>query len=875
MNSAKTRTILLAATALSMGATAAPAWAQGAPADDEDVIIVTAQRVEERLQDVPVSVSILSSEEITNNGISAARDIATYTPGLTASTRFGNDQTSFTLRGFTQEQRTTATVGVYFADVVSPRGNGVFTGGDGAGPGQMFDLENIQVLKGPQGTLFGRNTSGGAVLLTPTKPKDRFEGYLEGTVGDYNRYRVQGVLNLPVSDTFRVRFSLDRDKRDGYLKNIGFATKYDEDMGSTDYWAFRASAVWDITPDLENYTVGYYVDSKSSGAIPGIERCFDVRNGVRVESTPGVGDGMSNARAAGFFPSGQRACDQITREAAAGGFWTVSNANPEAGSLMEQWQIINRTTWSATDSLDVTGILSYGEHKSNNSVSAFGDFGPLVNPYTGPEQVYEYVGIQDDPRWGWTNAESSMVAELRFSGVAFEDRLNWQGGFYYELNKPIGRSGQQQGLFTSCVDDDALLCNPFNFGLGGPLLSLGRLSYSSYRNRYEDYAAYAQGTFDITDQLAIVAGIRYTVDKNRSNFRLGTIYIASDGDPANAQFACTNPSAPGYDRNGDGVQTTADRWPADARYDDTCTQILSQKTKAPTWTLGLNYKPTEDILLYAKWTRGYRQGYVAPASPDFLQIVDKEKIDTYEVGAKAAWRGSVPGNFNIALYYNDFADQQLQLGVSCEDTLADGSGPDPTYKGACSPTTWLVNAGKSRIYGLEADFMIKPFEGLTLRASYSYLNTKLQKVTIPSLPDEVIYNRVRPLEIGQKLPYSIPHQVNAGIEYRLPFDESVGDITIGGTLVYMDKLFMSSDSDPTDNFYVGEIPSRTFGNVNLTWNNVGGGPVDASVYVTNVTNEKMYTQANDQLSAGFASYSIDLPRMYGLRVKYRFGGLAD
>jgi iron complex outermembrane receptor protein len=259
---------------------------------------------------------------------------------------------------------------------------------------------------------------------------------------------VEAVLNVPMGDSFRVRLGLDHDERDGYQKNIGFPTKYGKDMGSVDYWTFRASAVIEPAPNFEHYILGYYTDSKSSGTLPAIDRCFDVRNGVRVESTPGVGDGMSSSRAASFFPAGQRACDQIARENAAGGFWTVSNANPDAGSTMKQWQIINRSEWQVSDAITITNIFSYAEHRSNNSVSAFGDYGPLVTPVVGPEDVYEYVGIQDDPKWGWTSAESSLIEELRFSGNV-GGRLDWQAGLYYELNRPIGRAGQQQGLFTS------------------------------------------------------------------------------------------------------------------------------------------------------------------------------------------------------------------------------------------------------------------------------------------------------------------------------------------------------------------------------------------------------------------------------------------
>ena len=154
----------------------APAMAQNAQATDEGMgndIVVTARRTEEKLQDVPISITVLSEKALANNNITSAKDIATYTPGVSTNNRFGSDNTTWTIRGFTQEQRSTATVGTYFADVVAPRGSGATQGGDGAGPGNLFDLSNVQILKGPQGTLQGRNSTGGAVLLVPKKPTDR------------------------------------------------------------------------------------------------------------------------------------------------------------------------------------------------------------------------------------------------------------------------------------------------------------------------------------------------------------------------------------------------------------------------------------------------------------------------------------------------------------------------------------------------------------------------------------------------------------------------------------------------------------------------------------------------------------------------------
>src|SRR5439155_10646687 len=142
--------------------------AQAAKHEDEE-IVVTARRREELLQNVPISITVYNQQQLDNRNITTATELATYTPSLTANARFGPDKASFVLRGFSQIDTTSPTVGVYFADVVALRANPGTTAGNGAGPGQFFDLQTVQVLKGPQGTLFGRNTTGGAILLVPNK----------------------------------------------------------------------------------------------------------------------------------------------------------------------------------------------------------------------------------------------------------------------------------------------------------------------------------------------------------------------------------------------------------------------------------------------------------------------------------------------------------------------------------------------------------------------------------------------------------------------------------------------------------------------------------------------------------------------------------
>ncbi len=921
-----------AATALGL-AYGMPAFAQetDGASDDNGLgndIIVSARRVEERLQDVPISITVLSEKSLANNNISSAKDIATYTPGLTTNNRFGSDNTTWTIRGFAQEQRTTATVGTYFADVVAPRGSGANQGGDGAGPGNLFDLSSVQVLKGPQGTLQGRNSTGGAVLLVPKKPTDQLEGYIEASAGNYDMFRAQGVLNIPLSDTIRMRFGVDHQNRDGYLQNagtVGFGP-YGDAGGSVDYWAARASLVLDLTPDIENYTIASWSHSKSTGVIPKLTQgfCREPLSGITGVSTTNTCGDLGQTVTGLITTSNAIAQNQLNYENAAcgGNFWCVTNAVHDSRSEAETFQFINAMTWNVSDYLTVKNILSYAEYKGDLALDLFGLVLPgngaaTIGAATNPLQIRQNLAQSRalPGGLGGTNAESSFVYELQLQGHG--DRFNWQGGFYLETSKPLGASGTFAPTQTPCAPfTGALAVGAIQVDAATQCLigvtptfptSLGRFGYSSTRTNFRDKALYFQGIYSLTDQLKLTAGIRYTWDTMQSLFNVTQLRYLSgpalvnntayNGRPisvptlANPTFAngsgfCANDVAFGTPGSAGNpyfaAQDVANR----------CLQNITKKSSAPTWLLGIDYKPTDDILLYAKYSRGYRQGGVIPFGLDQVQTYDKEKVDTYEIGAKTSWRGSIPGYLNASAYLNNFRDQQLQIGIQCNPSTV------------CPQTTAVINAGKSRMSGFEIEAGVSPFKGFKLEASYAYLNTKLLEITDVAafvLARNPLFTAppadIRPLPIGTPIPNAQPHKLVLSASYTLPLDESLGKITVGGTFVYSSKYRTVTDPAVLDKSTClagltvnspntlacnaakpvtyatefGVLPGSKVFNLNVNWENMAGLPVDAAFFVTNVTNEKTYLHVNVQATAGFNSHIIGEPRMWGFRLKYRFG----
>jgi iron complex outermembrane recepter protein len=288
-----------------------------------------------------------------------------------------------------------------------------------------------------------------------------------------------------------------------------------------------------------------------------------------------------------------------------------------------------------------------------------------------------------------------------------------------------------------------------------------------------------------------------------------------------------------------------------------------------------DYKPVDVVMIYGSWSRGYRQGGLAIFGPDPIQSYRPEKVDTYEIGAKTSWRGAIPGSFNISGYYNDFRDQQLQLGVACVANL-------PNFTGGCAGNATIVNAGKSRIWGFEADLNVSPLEGLKFNIAYAYINARILEIVAPAvLPP---YNSITvPLAEGCGGPQcntiansGPPHQLVASMAYTLPLNETAGKFTIGGTVVHQSARRIVTDGVVTTVNGVrvtsgaGIAPASTVLNLNATWEDVAQMPVDLSFFMTNVTNERVILQINDNTLRGFISSTIGEPRMWGFRLKYKF-----
>lgn len=808
MNNQFRNTAICAAAALSLATgiptqaqTAAAAGSRSDPSADIGEIVVTARRVEERAQDVPISMTVFNQEQLSNRNIINSQDLAAYTPSLSANTNFGSENSSFAIRGFVQDIGTQPSVGVYFGDVVAPRGasnNGTI--GDGAGPGMFFDLQNVQVLKGPQGTLFGRNTTGGAILVVPQKPTSELDGYAEVSYGNYDMKRIQAVANLPLNDIFRFRVGVDHQSRGGYENNdsgVGPAR-----LGDVDYTAVRLSFVADITPNLENYAIASYLVSDTTG---------------EVQKVVGCNPTLSPLNFLGLL-----ACQQLAQEQAKGaGFYTVQSQLTDPDTRLVQQQIIDTLTWHVSDALTVKNIASYAQLNEKLRSAQFG-----TNFFLAPGAPIGFAQIIPIPG-GSTAAESTATEEIQFQGRTADDRLSWQSGAYLEDVEPLALAGSQSPVLLDCSNSDNFNClNP---------IGIGSVNYTAGKTYFNDAGLYEQATYGLTDVLRLTEGFRYTWDRTHSNNQLMTYAVPT---PGVGIPSCTEPNLtlPG------------------------CNANYREQSSAPTWLLGVDYKPSDDLLVYGKYARGYRAGGITPSTPSEFAIFKPERVDTYETGIKTSFHQVVSGTFDVSAFYNNFSNQQLQLNFN----------PKPGQ--AVSPATGILNAGKSRIYGLEVESSLGLFEGFTLDISYTYLNTKLKQISVGQTPANSPYEIDAPIAAGDPLTLSPKNKVSTTGTYTLPLSDRIGRVAVSATFTHTDSMTTNYVDRTSLNPAIASLstlPALNLLNLNLLWKSIGGTHFDSSLFATNVTDRQYYTYVPGiYTTTNFETAELGQPRMYGLRVRY-------
>lgn len=607
-------------------------------------ITVTARRREESLQDVPIAVTAMSGASLERAGTPDLVAIGKTVPNVTFEVSRGTNSTlTAFIRGVGQQDPVAgfeAGVGLYIDDVYLNRPQGTVL--------DIYDVERIEVLRGPQGTLYGRNTIGGAIKYVTKRLSTEPEFKVRGSVGTFDQFDTVFTASTPISDTFRVGGSIARLTRDGFGQNVNIngIDNYNKDV-----LAMRLSAEWEPTPDLFFRLSGDYSDDDS-----------DPRQGHRlIPSTSGdpVLKDVYNTRAGLNFPK---------QEVSGGGV-----------AFTAEWQM--------NDSIMLKNIVAYREDDSSTAI----DFDSLPAADVDVPAIYR-------------NKQISEEFQINYSS----ERLNGILGFYYL---------------------DASAMNEFDVLLFTTLPTiLPNLNATTFGDSdTSTWSVFGDFTYDVTDQISVAVGGRYTSDKRSAVVKRRTLLGVSEvfgGDPI--LFAETS------DFEG------------------------SKTFKEFTPRASIAWSPNEDHNLYFTYSKGFKGGSFDPrglttAAPDLdgdgdidaedifnFMLFEPEKVDSYEVGYKAQLFNN---RVSIALsgFIADYTDVQIPGSAGFD---SDGDGVIDSFAGITS------NAASADIKGIEfegqalvANSMARQGDDLTFAWTAGYLDAEYNEF-VDALGDDVADERV-------------------------------------------------------------------------------------------------------------------------------------
>ena len=651
---------------LASAATAQPVAQPSADtASGLEEIVVTARRRDERLQSVPIAITAFSQQDLTEKRINQLEELAYQTPSLAVSL---NGSDAFAPFGANLRLRGLPGAVSYFSQV--PTAATGPAGGSGAivAPGNYYDLDHIEVDKGPQGTLFGTNAIGGAILFEPKRPTNDFEGYAMVTVGDYSDHEFQGALNIPiVADKVLLRIAANTQNRDGYTKVLSTGA----DLDDRDSAAWRVGLTLRPTDDIENYIVydAYWQHQNGSSAI------LDAINpGIVLSSIP-IGGGRSLPLTLANGPSLANLLNPATQIATflaglkAGGFsffpdLPVILAEQEALGVRTQigtdmpllskayiWGITDIARWDVQDDLTIKNIAAVRVNKILSTADL-----------DGTQLAILGVGDPVHPR-GWSTSTAQFTEEPQIQGRSFGGKLQWTVGGFLEFVHPAGYT---------------LSASP----------AFGSVQYQEAHNSSRSQAAYAQGIYDLSDlleNLKFTAGYRYNWD-----------FVSNGQRGFSATGKCT--AVLGADAN--------------------CFSAADGHFSAPGWTLGLDYQIEPDTLLYIRSGHAYLAGSTQLGAPSAqFEQVKPQKVTDVELGVKSDWvLLGARGRINADIFHTDFTN------IAVGETITYVNGAGQTVAAGIS-----ANAASAYVNGFEVEGSVVPFKNVEFSPHLSYVHSKYEQ----------------------------------------------------------------------------------------------------------------------------------------------------
>ena len=760
----------LAAASIGLLAVTPPSLAQsvggGASGFTIEEIVVTARKRAEGLQDAPISITAMTGEALELRQINSSDKLAQVTPNLTfdanAPTSGHSGAAQIYIRGIGQQD---------FLGVVDP-GVGVYVDGvyyarTIATVFDFLDVERIEVLRGPQGTLFGRNTIGGAITIHSRKPVEELEAEAGVKVGSDSLVETRLNLSGPLADNLLGRITLGSKNRDGYVKRLQDGV----DLGDDDMITGRGMLLWTPADNLEVFLSADYLDKDENGA-------------------PLVFGGINNAQVAPQFaailsgclpPTPARLNDRAdpacpNDQFAAGPY--ANNGTAPTTSEITQWGLNSTIEWDVSDSLTFKSITAYREMEDR----------ALRDSDNTPLLVFHSV-LEDE--------QEQFSQELQLLGNSLDQRLQWiLGAYYFKEN-----IANHQPVFLGA--------NPVLFrGGAGPVVTQSFQVDFDAENKA--IAAFAQATYDLTEQLSLTAGLRYT-DEEKSILPNQRVLSSLLFFPPGHYFV-------------PNVEKTV-------KFDDLTPMV------------NLSYQWTNDLMAYATYSEGFKSGGLNGRNILFnadaeVTPFDPEQAQTFELGVKSNW-----------------LDNRLTLNGAYFNTKYDDI--HLTVRLGIAPT--VFNGGQATIQGFELEGTFVPDESWLITAGVGHLSSKYDAID-PTLATRGVIG----VTDDDQLPLSPKWSANIGVAYTQTFGNWV--LTPRIDWIYTDKKFFDAENN------AGAVQAGvSLFNAALALD-AADDRWSLVFAVTNLTDKLYLTAATDATGTGlgYLEHVYARPREISLQAKYRF-----
>ncbi|HEY6817046.1 MAG TPA: TonB-dependent receptor [Croceibacterium sp.] len=814
-----------------------PAGADTADASDEDTIFVTAQFRQQNLQDTPLAITAVTAETMEAKSQTNLAQVADSAPNVTLKPQgasFG-PSISVAIRGIGAGDFNPAFepgVGIYIDDVYYPQLTGAVF--------DLLDLDRVEILRGPQGTLSGRNSEGGSIKMFTRRPEGSNEGFVEGTYGTRNRIGVRAGADFALTDDLFGRISGVYKHQDGYVDQLDFGCVYPaggsatytandgttqprnpaggiagirpngscriDRLGEIGYQAIRGALRYNPMDGLDINISAEYIHDEHSAAGEVLAATEEIDNPNTNVGPVTYDNRMICGKFCNFSSYSSPAITFMGIAVPPGGQPLLATQNSNK-SVYDAYNLAANVHYEINDMFTIDNILAYQAWDTEFGVDD--DLSPI--PLSG--------GYNSLTHWNWSE-------ELRLSARLAETATLVVGGYYFD----------QQTNYYSYQDLRYIAATIPGLGYV-PLFPLQFIQPDE--TPADAWAGFANVDWEVIPGLTFNGGLRYTEEsKEYHYFRLnpdGTInsYLDSAGAAYGAGYA--GPDTLDIDGDGNTTETVAALTGAVATY----------KGERWDWRAALNYRFNDAVMVYASVSTGFKGGGTNPRPFYASQAIgfDPEVLTSFEIGAKTDLFDRRL-RLNVVGFYGELAD--AQIGVT-QCPVA-----NPLEQTPCAAT---INGGDAEQKGFELELLARPIEGWSIDGSLSYLDFQ--------------YTELNPsASITLDEPFAgVPEwKWTLGTQYEIPLG-SAGTLTPRVDVSYQDDIYAGVQ-------YQGEyqyIDSYTLANARVTWRNADD-DLSVALEVTNLTDEYYYVSLFDlrAAGAGLDKAQPGRPREWAVTVKKEF-----